>query len=415
MRCGAGFMLDGGSAHSRLILIAYAIVTGSLAIAASLLASAAGPEPAGHFPLITVASVAVIGSLVALSGVWTAVGMYAVVFWCFHFGLVAVLAIGYISIDDLSVWDLSWLLEPYAVEAAVVALAGTLAFACGAAAVFAWRRPSLWQGTRVETSGSPHAYGPAGSVLVFGGIAMWIAIVVATGGAGGFFVSYEEYLQVTTNFGAVLGIVWLALGCGLVLSVTGKPGLLRTSATSAFVLLSVVALPMGLRGEVMFRGVAALVAAARCGRVLKPNRSLALLAVMLALIPVMREVRQTGLRGLSGAEPAPRIHEAFAEMGASLHPVEAVVRWRAQGDPLEHGSSYWAPIERAAARLLPGLSSVAAEDDFRIANILVLDRIGAIGYSPVAEAYRNFGALGVVFVFGFLGAAIAGIDTIRAS
>ena len=164
----------------------------------------------------------------------------------------------------------------------------------------------------------------------------------------------------------------------------------------------------------MCRGVAALVAAARCGRVLKPAKALALLAVILTLIPVVRDVRQIGLRGLSGAELAPRIHEAFAEMGASLHPVEAVVRWRAQGDRLEHGSSYWAPIERAAARLLPGLSSVAAEDDLRIANILVTDRIGAIGYSPVAEAYRNFGALGVVFVFGFLGAAMAGIDTVRA-
>jgi hypothetical protein len=77
------------------------------------------------------------------------------------------------------------------------------------------------------------------------------------------------------------------------------------------------------------------------------------------------------------------------------------------------GGSYWAPIERAAARLLPGLTSVDAADDQRIANVLVADRVGAIGYSPVAEAYRNFGSLGVVIVFAVIGAGMAAIDTMR--
>ena len=211
----------------------------------------------------------------------------------------------------------------------------------------------------------------------------------------------------------MLGVIWLALGCGLVLSVTGRTGWLRTAATAAFALLSMVVLPMGLRGEVMFRGVAAMVAAGRCGRILNPVKATALLLALLALIPIVREVRQTGLRGLPGAVLEPRISEAFAEMGASLHPVEKVVRWRAQGDPLDMGRSYWAPIERAAARLLPGLTSVAADDDQRIANVLVADRVGAIGYSPVAEAYRNFGSLGVVIVFAVIGAWMAAIDTMR--
>jgi hypothetical protein len=399
--------------YARLILIAYAVVTGGLALAASAAVSTPGLDPLGNFRWISAASVAIVGSLVAISGLWTAVGMYAVVFWCFHFGLIAVLATGYVAVEDLSVWDLSWLLGPYAAEAALVTLGGTLAFACGVSIVFASRRPSLAHTNLAEAPDAAHPHGTAGSLLVFGGIAAWCAIVVATGGLGGFFVSYSEYLQATTNFGAWLGVVWLALGCGLVLSVTGRAGSLRTSATAAFALLAVVVLPMGLRGEVMFRGVAALVAAARCGRVLKPGRTIALLAALLTLIPVVREVRQTGLRGLAGAVTEIRIYEAFAEMGASLHPVEKVVRWRAQGDPLEGGGSYWAPIERAAARLLPGLSSVAAEDDLRIANVLVTDRVGAIGYSPVAEAYRNFGALGVVFVFALIGAGLAGIDTIR--
>jgi hypothetical protein len=396
------------------MLAAYAVSAGVLAIAAALFASEPGVDALGHFPWIAAASVAALGSFIVISGIWTAAGMYALVFWCFHFGLIAVLATGYAGIEDLSVWDLSWLLGPHTAEAAMLALAATLAFAAGAAVVFAWRRPSLVYSSHAESPEPAHALGTAGSLLVFAGIATWSAIVLATSGARGFFESYSEYLQATSEFGALLGVVWLTVGGSLVLSVTGRPGWLRTSATAAFALLSAIALPMGLRGEVLFRGIAALVAAARCGRVLSTGRTVALLVALVTLIPIVREVRETGLRGLPAAAIQPRVYEAFAEMGASLHPVEKVVRWRAQGDPLERGRSYWAPVERAAARLLPGLTSVAAEDDPRIANVLVTDRVGAIGYSPVAEAYRNFGAPGVVVVFALLGAAMAGIDTLRA-
>jgi hypothetical protein len=406
--------MPSGISAPRLVLIAYAAVTGALALAAGLLSSMPGTEPLGHFAWISAASVVVIGSLVAMSGIWTAVGMYALVFWCFHFGLIAVLATGFAAVEDLSVWDLSWLLGPHAGEAAVVALAGALAFACGVSIVFACRRPSMAHRYLAESPEPAHPHGTAGSMLVLGGAATWSAIVLVTGGIGGFFVSYGDYLDATAEYGALLGVIWLSLGCGLVLSVTGRTGRLRMAATAAFALLSMVVLPMGLRGEVMFRGVAAMVAAARCGRFLKPIKAAALLVALLALIPIVREVRQTGLRGLPEAVLEPRISEAFAEMGASLHPVEKVVRWRAEGDPLDLGRSYWAPIERAAARLLPGVTSVAADNDLRIANVLVSDRVGAIGYSPVAEAYRNFGSLGVVIVFVLIGAGVAALDTIRA-
>jgi hypothetical protein len=69
-------------------------------------------------------------------------------------------------------------------------------------------------------------------------------------------------------------------------------------------------------------------------------------------------------------------------------------------------------VERAAARVLPGLQTTAAADDMRIMNVLVTDRVGPIGFSPVAEAYRNFGAVGVVLVLGLLGAGVAAIDRI---
>ncbi len=406
-------MREWGRRNARLVHILYAVTTGVLAVVTALMVPAAGADPLFHFPWIAGASVAVIASLVWLSGVWTATGVYVLVFWCFHFGLTAVLATGYVGVDDLSVWDLSWLLGPYAVDAAILALAGTLALASGASLVFLKRRSDRLPHGSAPSREPVHPYGAAGSMLVFGAIGAWLLIVVATGGTRAFFGSYADYRLGTAEFGALLGVIWLVLGFGIVLSVTGKSGRLRTAAGVAFGALTVVALPIGLRGEVMFRGLAALVGAARCGRGPSTGKAVALGLALLALIPLIREVREFGLRGVQEAVLAPRLYEGLAEMGASLHPVEKVVRWHAEGEPFERGSSYWAPIERAAARVLPGIRVAAADDDLRITSVLVTDRVGAIGFSPVAEAYRNFGPFGVVGVLGLLGAVIAAIDTIR--
>ena len=133
---------------------------------------------------------------------------------------------------------------------------------------------------------------------------------------------------------------------------------------------------------------------------------------LLLLIPLVREVRTFGVSALPQALVSPRF-DALVEMGQSLRPVEQVVRWHAEGEPYQHGASYWAPFERAGARVLPGVKPMAADNDLRLMNVLVLDRIGAIGFSPVAEAYRNFGPVGVVIVLGLLGMALGAIDMIR--
>lgn len=398
--------------RSRSVLFAYAALTGAVALATALVLPEDGVGVSmNHFWWIALGSVGTIGSLIALTGLWTATGAYAVVFWCFHFGLIAVLGTGLVAPGDLSAWTQSWVLGPFAADAAVLALIGGLALAAGASVVSA-SHPGASRAIVPNDPPAAQPYGGAGSLLVFGAISTWCAIVILTGGVGGFFVSYAEYLQMTSEFSVVIAVVWLALGCGIVLSVTGKPGWLRTGALGAFGCLALVALPLGLRGEILFPSIAALVASARCGRVLSFRAVCVLGVALLVMIPVVRDVRNTGLRDVSQAVLDVRPFDAFAEMGASLHPVEKVVRWHAEGEPLEKGSSYWAPIERAARRVLPGISSVAAENDPRIMNVLVADRVGPIGFSPVAEAYRNFGAVGVAVVFALLGGILASLDGI---
>jgi hypothetical protein len=249
-------------------------------------------------------------------------------------------------------------------------------------------------------------------VLVVLASVIWIGVVFMTGGTRGFLVSYSEYLQMTAKFSDVLAVDWLVMGVGIVLAATGRPGWPRTIAISAFCCLALLALPLGLRGEILFPFVAALVATARSGRSLSVRAAIAIGVALLVLIPVVRQVRNVGMRNLSEMILEIRPFDALTELGGSLHPIEKVVRWHAEGEPLERGGSYWAPIERAARRLLPGFGTLAAEDDSRIMNVLVKERVGEIGFSPVAEAYRNFGRIGVAVVFVVLGVVLAAFDSI---
>jgi hypothetical protein len=362
-----------------------------------------------NFWWIAIASIVACAWVVARAGLWTAAGAYAAVFWCFHFGLIAVLGSGIVRPTEISLWDQLWVLGPFAGDAALVALIGAVAFGAGVSLVQAWSEPAGTPPAAVRRQGA-HPHGTAGAILVFGAVAVWCGIVVTTSGLTGFFSSYGDYLHATAEFSTLISGVWLALGCGFVLAVTGDRGWVRTGAIAVFVGFALVALPLGLRGEIMFPSIAAFVASARCGWKLSPARTCAFAVSLLLLIPAVREVRQMGLQGLPDMVLELRLFDAFAEMGGSLHPVEKVVRWRAEGEPLDMGSSYWAPIERAAARILPGLVTPAAEDDLRIMNVLVTERVGAIGFSPVAEAYRNFGATGVALVMALFGAAFARID-----
>ncbi|MGE5243068.1 MAG: O-antigen polysaccharide polymerase Wzy [Betaproteobacteria bacterium] len=398
---------------ARSFVVIYACAAAILAVVAAASSSRGGVDPMPQFAWIGAASLVVTASLIAVAGIWSATGAYMAVFWCFHFGLVVALASGYLAPVDLSPWDEPWALGPFAAEAAILALAGCLAFASGACLVFALRSRLPLRDRSDPRGETAHAYGFVGSTLVFGALAVWCGIVLSTGGVTGFFSSYEDYLQTTGDFGTTLGVVWAVLGCGIVMAVTGRRAWYRTAVLIAFGCFSLVGLPLGLRSEIMFPTVAALVALARRGRALTPVKAVAFGLALLLVIPVIRDVRESGLRALPDAVLAAPGLDALVEMGGSLHPVEEVVRWHAEGDPYDEGATYWAPFERAAKRLVPGVRSEAADDDLRLMNVLVLDRVGAIGFSPVAEAYRNFGPLGVVIVLGLFGMIVGGIDAVH--
>ena len=147
-----------------------------------------------------------------------------------------------------------------------------------------WHSPPRWRLHRVRASSSGvvgrrtpergrrrgpettvHPYGVVGSVLVLGSVMAWCLVVLAARGLNGFFASYRRVPSDDIGIRHAARDHCTGAGVRFVLAVTGRTGWPRTSAIVAFLCFAVVALPIGLRTEVMFPAVAAIVALARCG------------------------------------------------------------------------------------------------------------------------------------------------------
>jgi hypothetical protein len=346
-------------------------------------------------------------------GAWSASGVFVIVFWIFHFGLLASIGVKSIAVDELSAWNQEWVSGPYATQAAWLAAASFLALLSGMSAIRAVRWTNIAEIAGHAPSRLDEFDSGLGSAVLISALVIWGAAVLLSGGSALLFGSYADYLQQTSGVDVVMALVWFAFGIGLVLTVAGTASRTRTVALAATTLFALVALPIGLRGELLFPALGATVAWARLNRRIPAARACIAALLVLLLIPVVREVRVFGLRSIRDVSFRPNVVEALVEMGASLHPVEKVVRWHAEGEPLLLGASYWAPFERGAARVFPQLRREDAENDERIMNVLVTARVGPIGFSPVAEAYRNFGKPGTLLLLGVIGIIIGSLDTIE--
>ena len=243
-----------------------------------------------------------------------------------------------------------------------------------------------------------------GSLLVLVSVASWFASIASVGGTSLFFGSYEEYLEATSSSSGAFSLIWFGLGVGLCFSATSPPSNWRRLSFGIFVIFALFALPIGLRGEVLFPTLAAAVIAVRRRRKL-PSIRVALLvgSAILVAIALFHDVRQVGLQNFSNSALSGNLLDGLAEMGGTLRPVVEVTRWHNSGEEFIKGASYLAPFDRALDVIL-GQPRLAAQNDPRLMNVLVVSRnLGHIGFSPVAEAYHNFATLGVVAVMSGIG------------
>jgi oligosaccharide repeat unit polymerase len=132
--------------------------------------------------------------------------------------------------------------------------------------------------------------------------------------------------------------------------------------------------------------------------------------IVLTIISLVRQVRQHGVGETSFEKISFLPSDGLAEMGASLRPVSAVIEWTDRGDDFLFGSSYLAPLDRILVYFIPGWTRPPIYEDKRVMGNVIGKRVGAVGFSMIAEAYINFSAVGV-FTFMFLmGAFLARIE-----
>lgn len=366
--------------------------------------------------LVTLAGVA--AALVAVfhispRGVWSVASVYLAVYSVFHFGVAPAVGLGLSYSFDMEQALSQWLHTPAAREALVLSLLGLAACLLGIVVVPGTPpAEASFSGNDPET---PRLLLIVGLCLTVCCIAAWFFYAIGSRGADLLFGSYAAFLAATAD--APLSLVYYGIGLGMTLLAASPPGAWRRFGIGLFVLWTLFALPLGLRGEVLFPTAAALVIEARRRIPLSGRTLIVLVITLLFVIAFVREVRQAGLRGFDPGEIRVTPVDALVEMGGSLRPVAEVVRWHESGDAFLYGASYWAPFERAFYRVIPDLASrrVDASYDERLSNILVQYRVGFIGFSPVAEAYRNGGAVVVVLAMFLVGLTVGWLDCLPAT
>ena len=358
----------------------------------------------------SVLAIVMIAFCVRVAGFWSASSIYVIVFAIFHFGLTFVYGIGLLSPATDSLVS-RWFYRSTTQEAIFLTSLGLLS--CLTGNLFArigYRRAAQPEVAleALKNDTYEQAFSIAGGFLVILAVGAWFYSVLSSGGVSLLFGSYIDYLAATASHSALTAFVWFSMGLGLSFLATTGPSRLRKAAIAAFVIFAVVALPLGLRGEVLFPTSAAVVILTKVRR--PPSSLLAIVsvAILLFAIPILKDVRQVGVKNVSQLSSNPL--DAFTELGQSLRPVAEVVQWRHLGDPLKSGATYWSPFDRASCRFRPGAFCIAADRDERIAGTLVMHRVGPIGFSPVAEAYLNFGRWGIVVVMFLIGTILGRID-----
>lgn len=352
-------------------------------------------------------------------GLWSSTSLFIVIYALFHLGLLYALAFGIEAPREYDYRDVSsgldrWFYRPETKIAVWLTLLGLASFTVGSLVA-----DTLPVKPHVPATGSTaddlskresRLLSGVAAGLALIGICGWVVCLILAGGTGIFFSSYKNYLTLTEPYPIATMHAFIKVGV-VILSATYWTRVHRVTL-AAFALYAMLALPIGLRSEVLFPIVASACVYAARHRLPRTLPTILLIVGLLAGIAGLRQLRSVGVRDYSASEVTLTFNPlaGLVEMGGSLRPVVETVRWQRAGEARLHGSTYWAPFDRALVYIIPGWYRPPAERDDRIMNIVVMKRVGPIGFSVVAEANHNFGAWGVFAVMFMIGLALARMD-----
>ena len=333
-------------------------------------------------------------------------------FGLFHVGLLIPVAAG-VPMPLLNAGDLRWVGTPAFSSAAFLASVAMAALTIG----YLVRRRV---GERLDP-GSPDAYpaesaaahpdgaGTVGTVLLVAGILLWTYNVRQTDGWS-LGSSYASFLSATsaTNMPAA----YLLMGFGLGSVSASARSSTRKRALLIFAAWAVLAFTLGLRGEVIIPAAGYLVVAAR-RRELRVRPWMGLVAVaFLAAGSAVRVVRNLGLAtatlGLKDVDP----FNGITELGYSIRPLVVISNFHDRlGEPFVGLETYISPFRRIIVGRILGGQVPSVSEDPAVFGSIILQRIGPIGGSPAAEAYRVGGLLALVAAMFVIGFVVACLDT----
>ncbi|MCK9903260.1 O-antigen polysaccharide polymerase Wzy family protein [Frankia sp. Cpl3] len=301
------------------------------------------------------------------------------------------------------------------------------------------------------------ATGVVGFAILAASITLMLLSIRRAGGTALLFGSYEDLITLAYR-DPLIPYLDFGLGFGLMLLTVDAGRRLRRTGYAMFGLFSLIALPLGMRGTILFPvlAAAAVYMVRRSGDLSAPPSTgstggvfrkslgappsrdspaaqdgagrrdrhrristivaLSLGVLVLSAVGALRDVRQHGLADVTMSQIGFGPLDGLAEMGASLRPLAEVVAWRdGYGEPAAGGRTYTGQLVRVIEGRLFGIPQPPAEIDDRLFNSIIRERSGPIGGSPIAEAYYNFGLPGVVAVLFVIGLLCGTLDVWRST
>ncbi len=342
---------------------------------------------------------------------WSIYSVYGIIFCLFHYGLILVIGLGFNLSSSFNSYLATWFYSYESKYAIILVNIGFTGLVAGVSLVNLFRKKpeKVWDNSDESIPDLNNVLWKTGFFLISFSTFLWFLTVFRLGGFKLLLrTSYPVFLAVTK--GSHLNWLYFCMAWGLIILAVCPPSRARRAGFLIFSIFALVGLPLGLRGEVLFPVFSALAVVSMKKIPLSPRKTFVLGICLLSAISLFKQIRHVGLGEFEPSSGQISPIGGLAELGGSIRPVVEAVSWAQAGEPFIHGSSYWAPFDRAMIYLIPGWSRPPADEDVRLMNVLIQQRVGPIGFSPIAEAYRNFGKTGVLLIMLFTGILLAWMD-----
>lgn len=364
------------------------------------------PQVANTSTLALIVSVVALYALVALSVLGPSQLSFAVVYGAYlslsHLGLAGIEAAYPGSVDafGVRVGHGTWVYEPWFYHPSfhygviVASLGVTSYFVVSLSYALFKKFQGRYLTLGLDTRGDQRLYWAG---IAFLTLSIAYLVISLTFGDLNIVDDYSSYFGSTAAVGGYSTfLLLLAIGVTFSFATGGHRQLVL--AGILFSLPSAVLLAAGSRGAVLYAVAAVTGILGSRGLRLRPVVVAAALLVLFVLIPVVRQVRSVAAneRALSAVELNPT--DPFLELGFQIRPLVHTLRWIQEGEDYAYGGTYWLPVQRALGLILPIDRPLLEGNRFNFG-----ERLPGFGYSVIAEAFFNFGLVGVILVPSLVG------------